>query len=616
VNVTLVIVAYYIANSEWIIELNPLIALFSFCEASDPKVYAPCPVLLIRMLLWLKHSPQLLIAQPETFGAPQMMNHRILSTTLALLSSTMLSAQVNVTTRSYDNRRSGANQNETILTLSNVGSNFGKLYTLNLDGQVYAQPLYVANLTVNGATHNVVYVATMNCSVYAFDADTGAALWHVRYGSPMLTAEIEDVSEPNIDATSPTGILSTPVIDVTTNTMYYVHANETKSGSTSTYAFDLEAIDIRTGNKIHSAVPIAGSYQTADLSSPMLFNPKRQNQRSGLALANGNVYFAFASHNDAFSYQGWVFAYSASTLNQTAVYVDVTVGTKGGIWQAGSAPAIDENGNIYYSTGNGSFGLTPNNLVQTGNSFIKLSPTLQLLDYFTPYDSATMNLKDVDLGSSGILLIPDPNNSAVTKYALGGGKGGVLYLADVNNLGGLGSTQDNVLQEFQAIYGSGTSHVHGTPIYINDPAHGPTVYVWGENDTLRMFTFDASTGLMVTTPYATSTVTAPATHAYGAMPGGFMCLTANGTASRILWASTPYSASAAQATVPGVLYAMNPTTMQIVWTDKTNDARDDAGMFAKDVPPVVANGKLYVVNFGPSGTTGAAGQLLIYGLLP
>ena len=545
-----------------------------------------------------------------------MKNYQMLVTILASLVSTVVSAQVNVTTRSYDNRRSGANQNETILTLSNVASKFGKLYTVPLDGEVYAQPLYVSNLTVNGATHNVVYVATMNNNVYAFDADNAALLWKTRLGSPIVTSEVQNDNEPNIDPTSPTGILSTPVIDLSTDAMYYVHGNETTFGTKTTYGFNLEEIDIRTGNRLHSAVPITGSYQTADLSTPLVFNAQVQNQRSSLALANGNVYFAFSSHNDAGAYHGWVFAYSASTMNQVAVYSDTTIGATGGIWQAGSAPAVDENGNLYYSTGNGSFGTTANNLVQTGNSFIKLSPTLELLSYFTPYNSKAMNDVDRDLGSSGILLIPDPNNSAVTKYALGGGKGGMLYLTDVNDLGGFDSSKDNVVQEFQAIYGSGTSHIHGTPIYINDPAYGPTVYVWGENDTLRMFTFNASTGLMNTTPYATSSVTAPANHADGAMPGGFMCLSANGTTNRILWASTPYSASAAEATVQGVLYAMNPSTMQIVWTDKTNDVRDEVGMFAKDVPPVVANGKLYVVNFGPLGTTSAAGQLLIYGLLP
>ena len=531
-------------------------------------------------------------------------------------SSAALSAQVNVTTRSYDNRRSGANQNESVLTLSNVASKFGKLHTISLDGEVYAQPLYVSDLSVDGASHNVVYVATMNNSIYAFDADSAKQLWHLHYGAAIVTSEVQNENYPNINADSPTGVVSTPVIDLSNNAMYYVHGNESKSRDASTYGFQLEKIDLATGARLHSAVDVTGSYKTADLNTPLVFNAKIANQRSSLALANGNVYFAFSSHNDEGDYHGWVFAYSASSLDQVAVYSDTTIGNEGGIWQAGSAPAVDEEGNLYYSTGNGSFGKTPNGLVQTGNSFIKLSPTLELLSYFTPYNSAAMNAKDIDLGASGILLIPDPNDSSRTKYALGGGKGGMLYLTDVKDLGGHNTSKDNIVQEFQAIYGTGTSHIHGTPIYMNDPAHGPTVYVWGENDTLRMFTFDDGTGLLKTTPHATSSVTAPATHADGAMPGGFMCISAKGTNNRILWASTPYNGSAMNDTVQGVLYAMNPSTLEIVWTDKTKDSRDDVGMFAKNVPPVVANGKLYVVNFGPKGTTKAAGQLLIYGLLP
>jgi hypothetical protein len=448
------------------------------------------------------------------------------------------------------------------------------------------------------------------------DADNGERLWSHTFGFPINTLEVQDANYPNINSESPTGILSSPVIDLKTNIMYFVHGNETKSGSTSTYAFYLEAIDIRTGTKLNgSPVTIAGSYSTADLTSPLEFVARVQNQRAGLALANGNVYIAFASHNDEGAYHGWVFAYSANTLKQTAVYSDTTTGTQGGIWMAGSAPSVDSAGNIYISTGNGSFGATPRGLVQTGNSFIKLSPILGLLEYFTPSNSAGMNSIDEDLGSSGLLLIPDPNNASVTKYVLGGDKGGVLYMASANDLGGFNSSKDNVAQEFQAVFGSGTSHIHGTPIYFNAPATGPTIYVWGENDTLREFRFDATTGLINTTPFATSAMTAPVTHANGAMPGGFLCITASGTSNRILWASTPYSGNAAEANVQGVLYAFNPVTLKVLWSDKTVDSRDEIGMFAKDVPPVVVNGKLYMANFGKLGTTGAAGQLVVYGLL-
>jgi outer membrane protein assembly factor BamB len=534
-----------------------------------------------------------------------------------LLLTPLILAQ-NVTTRSYDNSRSGANPNETILTTANVsGGKFGKLFTVDLDGEAYAQPLYMSKLSIAGGTHNVVFVATMNNSVYALDADEGKVLWSERFGVPIVTSSVQEANHPNINNDSPTGILSTPVIDPYTDTMYFVHGRESTSDGTSVPAFSLEAIDIRTGAKLSgSPVNVTGSYQTADMNAPLYFNAKVQNQRPSLALANGNVYIAFSSHNDMGDYHGWVFAYSASTLDRVATFVDTTIGSAGGIWMAGSGPSVDSEGNIYISSGNGSFGVTPNGLEQTGNSFIKLSKNLELLDYFTPHNSAAMNAIDEDLGASGLLLIPDPNNAAATKYVLGGGKGGMLYLASTTDMGKFNSKKDDIAQEFQAVYGSGTSHVHGTPIYFNAPATGPTVYVWGENDTLREFRFDSATGLLITTPYATSAMTAPVTHANGAMPGGFLCLSANGTSDRILWASTPYNGSAEEANVQGVVYAINPVTLKVLWSDKTDDTRDEIGMFAKDVPPVVANGKLYMINFGKLGTTGAAGQLVVYGLLP
>ena len=155
----------------------------------------------------------------------------------------------------------------------------------------------------------------------------------------------------------------------------------------------------------------------------------------------------------------------------------------GGIWNAGQPPAVDSAGNLYFSTGNGAVGTTPNNNVQAGSSFIKLSPTLQLLDYFTPYNAATLNSGDMDLGP-GLLLIPNTN------YLLGGGKQGVLYLVNTNNMGKFNASGDQVQQEFQAVFGKGTSHIHGTPVYFNSDKNGPTTYVWGENDVLRGFLFN------------------------------------------------------------------------------------------------------------------------------
>jgi Bacterial Ig-like domain (group 3)/MBG domain (YGX type)/PQQ enzyme repeat len=528
---------------------------------------------------------------------------------LLVCSSVAAMAQVNVYTRSYDNARSGANLQETTLTPANVNStSFGKLFTVHTDGEIFAQPLYVSNLAIAGGTHNVVFVASMLNTVYAIDADSGAVLWSQNFGSPIITEDVEN--DQNISWATGLGILGTPVIDPTTNIMYFVSGSQPANGAQQ-YAFHLNAIEIATGLPVSgSPVTIAATYSTADLTTPLVFSAQKQNPRPGLALANGNVYVTFASHEDQTPYNGWVLAYSTSTLAQTAVYSDTTTGTQGGIWCAGQAPSIDAAGNIYISTGNGSFGATPNKLEQTGNSFIKLSPSLELLDYFTPYNTAVMNSGDMDLGSSGVLLIPNTN------YVLGGGKEGVLYLVDTTAMGEFNASSDNVRQEFQAVYGVGTSHIHGGPIYFDSDVNGPSTYVWGENDVLRGFQFNTTTGLLTTTPFAKSTMTAPATNNDGAMPGGFLAISANGNSNGILWASTPYNGDAVHKNVQGVLYAFNADTLSLLWTDKTNDARDEIGMFAKYVPPVVANGKVYVPNFGPVGNTDGSGNLVAYGLLP
>ncbi len=536
---------------------------------------------------------------------------------LIVCSSVAALAQVNFYTKSYDTSRTGANLQETILTPANVNpSSFGKLFTVPTDGQIYTQPLYVSNLAIAGGTHNVVFVGSMFNTLYAIDADNGTVYWTQNFGSEIIAEDVEN--DNNISQYTGVGILGTPVIDPNTNVMYFVSGSQPSDGA-QVYAYYLNALEIATGNPVSgSPVNITATYSTADLTSPLVFNAKTQNQRAGLALANGNVYICFGSHNDILPYTGWVMAYSASTLAQVAVYATTTTGSEGGIWMSGQAPPIDGAGNLYLSTGNGSSGVTPNNLVQTGQSFIKLSPTLQLLDYFTPSNAATMSAGDMDLGSAGLLMVPN------TSDVLGGGKQGVLYLVNTNNMGHFNASSDNVIQEFQAIYGLGTSHIHGAPVYFNGDANGPTTYVWGENDVLRGFLFNATTGLLNTTPFATSTMTAPATNNDGAMPGGFLSISANGNSNGILWASTPFNGNAAgnsnptfpgDGLVQGVLYAFNADTLAPLWSDKTNDARDEIGLFAKDVPPTVANGKVYVPNFGPLGTTNGSGSLVVYGLL-
>jgi hypothetical protein len=529
---------------------------------------------------------------------------------LLLCTSIPTLAQVNVYTRSYNLGRTGANLQETILTPANVNSKtFGKLFTVPTDGEVYAQPLYVSNLAIAGGTHNVVFVASMRNTVYAIDADNGAVYWTQNFGTPVTPQNVQ--YDQNISWSTGIGILSTPVIDPNTNIMYVVSAFQSTVNGNVEYGQHLNALEIATGQPVlGSPVNINASYSTPDFTTPLQLDLLRQNQRPGLALANGNIYIAFGSRDDQPTYQGWVLAYSASTLQQVAVYEDTTLGLQqGGIWMAGQAPAIDSAGNLYLSTGNGSSGKTPNGVTQTGESLIKLSPTLQLLDYFTPFDAVTLSADDMDLASAGVVLIPNTN------YLLGGGKEGVLYVINTSDMGEFNASSDQVRQEFQAIFGVGTSHIHGSASYFDSDANGPTVYIWGENDVLRSFTYNSTTGLLNTTPWATSTMTAPATNNDGAMPGGFTSISANGNSNGILWASTPFNGDASHQLDQGVLYAFNADTLQLLWTDKTNDARDEIGTFSKYCPPIVANGKMYVPNFGPVGVTNGSGDLVVYGLL-
>jgi Bacterial Ig-like domain (group 3)/MBG domain (YGX type) len=517
-------------------------------------------------------------------------------------------AQVNIYNRSYDLGRTGANLQETVLTPANVNSNtFGKLFTVHTDGEVYAQPLYVSNLAIAGGTHNVVFVASMRNTVYAIDADNGTVYWTQNFGTPITPQNLQ--WDQNISWSTGLGILSTPVIDPTTNIMYFVSANQSVVNGNLVYTDHLNALEIATGAAAKSPVNITATYSTPDLTNPLQLVIQRQNQRPALTIANGNIYIIFGSHDDITPYEGWVLAYNKTTLQQVAVYVTTTIGSEGGIWMAGQGPAVDSAGNLYLLTGNGSSGKTPNGLVQTGESMIKLSPSLQLLDYFTPYNASSLTAGDMDLASAGLILIPNTN------YVLGGGKEGVLYLTNTNDLGGFNASSDQVRQEFQAIYGVGTSHIHGSPSYFDSDVNGPTVYVWGENDVLRSFFFNSTTGYLNTTPWATSTMTAPATNNDGAMPGGFTSISANGNTNGILWASTPYNGDAAHQLDQGVLYAFDANTLKLLWSDKFNDGRDEIGTFSKFCPPIVANGKMYVPNFGPVGVTDGSGDLVVYGLL-
>ena len=514
----------------------------------------------------------------------------------AAFSQAAVFAQVQVVTQHNDNARTGANLSETILNTSNVNAaQFGKLFSRAVSGYIYAQPLYLPGLKINGALHNVVYAATMNNDVYAFDADDpnqAAPLWHVNLG-PARKINLSTADFPGQQI----GVLSTPTIDTSTNTLYVV--SNTSAGSS---AFQLHALDAVTGQEKFGGpttiLPSCPGTGSSSVNGTVTLYTPTHIQRPGLLLSGGRVYIAFSSTGDISPYHGWIVAYSAADLTQPPlVYNDTPNGNEGGFWQGANGLTADGAGNVYAISGNGSFdaGSGPDH----GNSMIKLDSTLHVLDWFTPYNSAAMNAGDLDLGSSGLMGIPGTNEF------IGGGKTSVLYLVNAANMGGYNSNTDGVVQEVPL----NAFHLHGGPIYWNSPAHGPTIYTWAEQDYLKAFSF--ASGLVVPAPISQSSFRAPAApgDVYAAMPGGILSLSASGSqaGTGIVWACIP--SKTGHGALPGVLRAFDADNLtHELWDSTQNAARDDYGIFGKFTPPTVAAGKVYVAT--------SSGQLAVYGLLP
>ncbi|MFZ4506852.1 MAG: hypothetical protein ACOYON_04055 [Fimbriimonas sp.] len=500
---------------------------------------------------------------------------------LALAASS--SAQVNVLTNRYDTFRTGANPNEKVLNTANVGGpNFGKLFSYNVDGQVYAQPLVArAYLGPKLGTKNVLFIATAHNTVYAFDADATSSatkpIWQINLGPSVPNRDVgsNDMS-PEI------GIVSTPVVDLGLQTIFVVA--KTKEGGT--YQNRLHAIDITTGRpRRGSGVAIAGSVPgTGDgaQNGRVTFSSYYQMNRPGLLLLNGKIYIAFGSHGDMRPYHGWVFGYDARTLGRTAIHCSNPNGGMGGIWQSGTGLSANAAGEIFYQSGNGSL---PNEGGSLGNSFVKLGVTrdanLVVKDSFTPYDSELMNWYDLDLGTSGPIVIPGTN------LVMGGGKYGGLYFVDQNNMGGYSTTGNAIPQNVPAMGG----HLHAAPVFLRGTTESK-VFLWSEDDVLKQYTF--KDGRLSNDPTSTG-----ALRMSWGMPGGMLSASANGTqaGSAVLWASFPTNQNANQQTVAGTFRAYDAMDLSKVLWSSDNDSRDDVGNFAKYVTPVVANGRVYMASF-------------------
>ena len=493
--------------------------------------------------------------------------------------------QVQVLTEHNDVARTGANTQETYLTTSNVNFNmFGLLFTQSVDGFVVGQPLYVPGVKFSdGSTHNVVYVATQHDSVFAFDADsTQTALWSVSFINPTAGITTVPISDYGCAGTAFTeiGIVSTPVIDAATGEIF-VLAKTLENGA---YIFRLHALSLTTGADVVSPTVISASVSTT--SGTLQFSPALQMQRPALLLENGAVYIGFGSNGcDTYAYHGWLLAYDETSLQQTGAFVTTPNGTQGALWQAGGGPAADANGNIFLAVANGTFDANTGG-TDYGDSFLHLSPAssgLTVLDSFTPYDQENMDENDLDLGSGGVVVLPD-QPSPHTHEMIGGGKEGTLYLVDRDNMGGFNSTDNS--QIVQSIPGASAGEMDSVPAYWNG-----NVYIGGQSDYIKQFSLSNDT--LSAQPVSETTI-------LGIMPST-ISISANGSNNGIIW-NIPLNN-------PGTLYAFDATNLATLLYNSAQapGERDKLGNTPKFVAPTVVNGKVYI---------GGMSQLSVYGLLP
>jgi len=530
-------------------------------------------------------------------------------THMVTVSDSILSATATVYVSAYpgtytfhnDNFRTGQNLNETVLTPANVAAaTFGKLSSYALDGMTLASPLYVANVSIpSNGVHNVVFTATEHDSVYAFDADglTNVPLWQVSFinpGAGITTVPCGDTGECG-DIPNEIGITSTPVIDPTSGTLYVVAATKEISGHTTNYVQRLHALDIATGaEKFGGPVVIQGTVPgtgPGSVGGEVSFNPLRENQRTGLLLANGVVYFGFSSHGDVDPYYGWEMGYSATNIqHQTLLFNDAPNAGKAGIWMDGDGAGCDSAGNIYFISGDGTFNADTGGK-DYGDCFLKITPSGVVTDYFAPTVQSALDAGNLDLGSGGVLLLPD-QSGAHPHEVVSAGKNGTIYLVDRDNMGHFHTNTDQIVQEVVNIFTNVTGFEGGnfsSPVYFNG-----SIYFSPEEDNIQAF--QLSNGMVSTTP------TSRTAEQYGSR-GGTMAISANGNSNGILWALQSNGTDS-----PGVLYAYDATNLgNELYNSSLAGTRDTLDAWFKFNMPLVANGKVFI---------SSVSQLTIYGPLP
>jgi hypothetical protein len=502
-----------------------------------------------------------------------------------------------VLTQHNDNARTGQNLNEILLTPRNVNSKtFGKLFSYSVDGQIYAQPLYVPNVAIPGqGTHNVVYVATQNDSVYAFDADgrTSIPLWQDSFISPAqgitpVSCQLNGKAIMSCAVYPIYGITATPVIDPTTNTMYLV-ARTLENGE---YFQRLHALDITTGAEklagpvvIEAAVPGTGVGSEGGI---LPFNKVQDIQRAGLLLLNGTIYIGWAGAD-----HGWIMAYDATTLQQVEAFSPTPNASRGGVWQSGSGLAADDLGNIYVAIGDATFDANTGG-TDYGDSVLRFSGSLSVQDYFVPMDQACRTVNDLDLGSAGPILLPKQPGSVPNELVIAG-KGGnpcdhsgkaPIYLLNQEDLGKYNAKRDQIVE---TVAGS----AHG---YWSSPAYwqgqtGANLYMAGiisernKGDYLKMYS--VSDGRLSTSPVAQSANTFPV----GSTPS----VSANRDSEGVVWAIERLEELSIPGHLPAVLYAYDATNVStMLYNSSQVAARDQGGCAEKFQVPTIANGKVYV----------------------
>ncbi len=502
-------------------------------------------------------------------------------------------AQMGVVTYRNNLTRNGAYLNETILTPANVNpAQFGKIFSHPVDGQVYAQPLFLPSVAIPGkGAHDVVFVATEHNSVYAFDADSGDGgndqpLWHVNLTDvPAGETTVSASDAMHCPSISPEiGITGTPVIDASSNTLYVIAATKRDEF----FFHRLHALDVATGAERPGSPVVVDASVPGDggdffSPSPVVFLPYFQMNRAGLLFLNGAVYTSWTSHCDARSYHGWMIAYDARDLHRVSVFNSTPNANQGSFWMGGAAPSADAEGNIYAVSGNGKFDAGANG-ADLGDSIIKLSsPGLEVRDYFTPFNQLQLDRADIDLGSGAAILLPDAAGSAAHPHLLvSAGKEGRIYLVDRDQMGRFQANGDS--QIVQSIVGA-IAPLFGGPAYFNH-----TLYFAAANDRVKAFSIaDAHIG------------TAPSSESAQVIgyPGAVPAISANGNSNGIVWLIESGDG--------GMLHAYDASSLaRELYNSRMNPLRDAPGRLMKFSVPAIANGRVYV---------GTGDSLAVFGLL-